>query len=209
VHAWIASDTHTIQPSDCPKWHCVLWCYVNSCLLSDQKSFQMLQQTGCQYGHYVYYLFYFGLDSKTCNASLTLTFHIENFLKHVYMYINATVWLGENFRVVILIDLLWQLLIFDRLFSFHVSNKLIILNAQNKLFNYQNKSMPKKYKQFIHRHIFLEKLDWHADNRHNKTFSYWHMQTCKPIWQMRIKTCHLAMFLLTYWRLKKMVNISL
>ena len=44
-----------------PKWYCVLWCYVNSRPLSDQKSFQVLQQTGCQYVHYVYYLLYFGL----------------------------------------------------------------------------------------------------------------------------------------------------
>ena len=40
---------NNIQSSDWTKWHCVLWRYVNSRLFSDQMSFQILHQTGCQY----------------------------------------------------------------------------------------------------------------------------------------------------------------
>jgi len=47
-----AYETKKIKSSDWPKWHCVSWRYIISCLFSDQTSFQMVQQTGCRYGNY-------------------------------------------------------------------------------------------------------------------------------------------------------------
>ena len=49
LHVHVASDTKKIQSSELPKWHCMLRRNVNSRLLSDITSFQMVWQTDCRY----------------------------------------------------------------------------------------------------------------------------------------------------------------
>ena len=47
-HLLVAIKTQLIQSSDWLNWHCALWHYVILWFLSDQMSFQVLRQTGCQ-----------------------------------------------------------------------------------------------------------------------------------------------------------------
>ena len=48
----LANDTQKSQSSDMPKWHCVLWCYIISRILSDWMSFLVDRQMGCWYVNY-------------------------------------------------------------------------------------------------------------------------------------------------------------
>jgi len=46
-HVCISSDTQMIKSSDWPKRCCAIWHNINSWIILDQTSFQMVCQTGC------------------------------------------------------------------------------------------------------------------------------------------------------------------